>query len=306
MEGPTEVKSTQWIDHTGALRESSSFTSGMVVRGVRVLTEPLPAGVDKVQAKEKKAVVEKACERTGHERASPWHHVTLDVVVSPHMNAADRFPAQQIARELRQQIHHRTAQSPHWRVSNKVVYANPYDKALLTQGEQNLPWRLNVMVALDPNSAPGNPTFAMRWEVSHRMERALFLSQQHWVTLPQAVVAASGLEPVVSAQIQAVVETFHRAMDERLSCLPPQFEAHLDQGKTLRINAGHLSGLRLGDVLLVADRQKIPARILEPGNLDGVTLAEVRSLYAYSAELKTIAGVMPKGAGQWVAVPYTP
>jgi hypothetical protein len=95
-------------------------------------------------------------------------------------------------------------------------------------------------------------------------------------------------------------------MDERLSCLPPQFEAHLDQGKTLRINAGHLSGLRLGDVLLVADRQKIPARILEPGNLDGVTLAEVRSLYAYSAELKTIAGVMPKGAGQWVAVPYTP
>jgi len=162
------------------------------------------------------------------------------------------------------------------------------------------------MVALDPNSAPGNPTFAMRWEASHRMERALFLSQQHWVTLPQAVVAASGLEPVVSAQIQAVVETFHRAMDERLSCLPPQFEAHLDQGKTLRINAGHLSGLRLGDVLLVADRQKIPARILEPGNLDGVTLAEVRSLYAYSAELKTIAGAMPKGAGQWVAVPYTP
>ena len=306
MEGPTEVKSTQWIDHTGALRESSSFTSGMVVRGVRVLTEPFPAGVDKVQAKEKKAVVEKACERTGHERASPWHHVTLDVVVSPHMNAADRFPAQQIAREVRQQIHHRTAQSPHWRVSNKVVYANSYDKALLTQGEQNLPWRLNVMVALDPNSAPGNPTFAMRWEVSHRMERALFLSQQHWVTLPQAVVAASGLEPVVSAQIQAVVETFHRAMDERLSCLPPQFEAHLDQGKTLRINAGHLSGLRLGDVLLVADRQKIPARILEPGNLDGVTLAEVRSLYAYSAELKTIAGVMPKGAAQWVAVPYTP
>ena len=50
----------------------------------------------------------------------------------------------------------------------------------------------------------------------------------------------------------------------------------------------------------------MPARIMEPGNLEGVTLAEVRSVYAYSAELKTIAGVMPKGAAQWVAVPYTP
>lgn len=306
MEGPTEVKSTQWIDHTGALRESSSFTSGMLVRGVRVLTDPVAPGVDKLQAKEKQAVVEKACERTGHERASPWHHVTLDVAVSAHLNPADRFPAQLIARELRQQIHHRTAQSPHWRVSNKVSYANPYDKALLTQGEQNLPWRLNVLVGLDPQSSSANPTFVMRWEVSHRMERAMFLSQQHWVTLPQASVAASGLEPIVSAQIQAVVETFHRAMDERLSCVPPQFEAQLDQSKTLRINAGHLSGLRLGDVLVIADRQKIPARIMEPGNLEGVTLAEVRSLYAYSAELKTIAGVMPKGSAQWVAVPYTP
>ena len=306
MEGPTEVKSTQWIDHTGALRESSSFTSGMLVRGVRVLSDPASPGVEKVQSKDQQAVLEKACERSAHERASPWHHVTLDVVVSPHLNPADRFPAQQIARELRQQIHHRTAQSPHWRVSNKVTYDNTYDKALLTQGEQNLPWRLNVMVGLDPQSTPSNPTFAMRWEVSHRMERALFLTQQHWVTLPQAVVAASGLEPVVSAQIQAVVETFHRAMDARLACLPPQFEARLDQDKTLRINAGHLSGLRLGDVLVIADRQKMPARIMEPGNLEGVTLAEVRSVYAYSAELKTIAGVMPKGAAQWVAVPYTP
>jgi len=83
MEGPTEVKSTQWIDHTGALRESSSFTSGMLVRGVRVLSDPASPGVEKVQSKDQKAVLEKACERSAHERASPWHHVTLDVVVSP-------------------------------------------------------------------------------------------------------------------------------------------------------------------------------------------------------------------------------
>jgi hypothetical protein len=306
MDGPTDVKTTQWIDHTGALRESSSFTSGMLVRGVRVLNEPSPNGAEKVQLKDKQAVVEKNCERSGHERASPWHHVTLDVSISPHLGAAHRFPAQQIARELRQQIHHRTAQSPHWRVSDKVVYANPYDKALLTQGEQNLPWRLNVMVALDPQSNPSNPTYAMRWEVSHRHDRALFVSQQHWVTLPPSGGSVAGLDPLVSAQIQAVVETFHRAMESQLSCVPPQFEAQMDQSKTLRINAGHLSGLRLGDVLVVADRQKIPSRILEPGSLEGVTLAEVRAVYAYSAELKTIAGVAPKGAGQWVAVPYTP
>jgi len=308
MDGPTDVKTTQWIDQTGALRESSSFTSGMLVRGVRVLNEPssLANGAEKVQLKEKQAALEKKCERSGHERASPWHHVSLDVSISPHLGAVHRFAAQQIARELRQQIHHRTAQSAHWRVSDKVVYANPYDKALLTQGEQNLPWRLNVMVALDPQSTPAHPTYAMRWEVSHRQDRALLVNQQHWVTLPPSGGGAAGLDPLVSAQIQAVVETFHRAMETQLSCVPPQFEAQLEQGKVLRINAGHLSGLRLGDVLVVADRQKIPARILEPGSLEGVTLAEVRAVYAYSAELKTIAGVLPKGAAQWVAVPYTP
>ncbi len=306
MDGPTEVKTTQWIDHTGALRESSSFTSGMLVRGVRVLNEPAPSGAEKVQMKDKQAVVAKNCERSGHERASPWHHVTLDVSISPYLGAAHRFPAQQIARELRQQIHHRTAQSAHWRVSDKVVYANPYDKALLTQGEQNLPWRLSVVVALDPQSTPASPTYVTRWEVAHRQDRALFVSQQHWVTLPPSGGSVAGLDPVVSAQIQALVEIFNRAMESQLSCVPPQFEAQLDPSKILRINAGHLSGLRLGDVLVVADRQKIPSRILEPGNLEGVVLAEVLAVYAYSAELKTIAGVAPKGAGQWVAVPYTP
>ena len=37
LEGPTQVTATQWIDAQGALRESSSFRSGMQVRGVRVI-----------------------------------------------------------------------------------------------------------------------------------------------------------------------------------------------------------------------------------------------------------------------------
>ena len=36
MEAPTQVQSTSWIDAQGVLRESSSFKSGMTVRGVRV------------------------------------------------------------------------------------------------------------------------------------------------------------------------------------------------------------------------------------------------------------------------------
>lgn len=37
LQGATQVRSTAWIDGTGALRESSSFRHGMQVRGVRVL-----------------------------------------------------------------------------------------------------------------------------------------------------------------------------------------------------------------------------------------------------------------------------
>jgi len=37
LEGPTQVRSTQWVDGNGALRESNSFVTGMEVRGVRIL-----------------------------------------------------------------------------------------------------------------------------------------------------------------------------------------------------------------------------------------------------------------------------
>jgi len=37
LEGPTKVSATQWIDAQGVLRESSSFHSGVEVRGVRVV-----------------------------------------------------------------------------------------------------------------------------------------------------------------------------------------------------------------------------------------------------------------------------
>jgi len=37
LEGPTQVSSTSFIDESGTLRDSASFTHDMVVRGVRVL-----------------------------------------------------------------------------------------------------------------------------------------------------------------------------------------------------------------------------------------------------------------------------
>ena len=37
LRGATQVRTTAWIDAQGALRESSSFRSGMQVRGVRVM-----------------------------------------------------------------------------------------------------------------------------------------------------------------------------------------------------------------------------------------------------------------------------
>ena len=37
LQGATQVQTTAWIDEKGALRESSSFRTGMQVRGVRVM-----------------------------------------------------------------------------------------------------------------------------------------------------------------------------------------------------------------------------------------------------------------------------
>ena len=111
---------------------------------------------------------------------------------------------------------------------------------------------------------------------------------------------------VMNEQVQALGRLIQRTVEEQLSCIPAQFEVTKWSGQDLSIAAGQINGLRVGDQMLVGDPDVIPARVLDPGSLNKLVLAEIKSVTPYSAQLKQIAGPKLSGPEHWVAVAHRP
>lgn len=311
MSGPTEVRATSWIDAQGVLRDSASFSSGAVVRGVKVLSytqrmdqEPTAALHLQHHASDEVG----ACRLPAHERAQPWHQIQLEISVSSQLPLSLRYAANQLSLLSRQYLRHRSNQGPLWRLSEAYQATSTYEQALLGRGEQHVPWRMALRIEPANVGYAGGATVALRWDVSRRLDRVV-LHQQLQTLSFEAMPPGNTLErlsPVMTEQLQHLLQTFAQTLESKLACIPPQFEVLNLQSDRLRIAGGQTSGLRVGDQLVVADRQKIPARTLEPRALDQLALAEVQSVSGYYAELKQIAGPKLAGVAQWVALAYSP
>jgi hypothetical protein len=311
MSGPTEVRATSWIDGEGVLRDSASFSSGAVVRGVKVVSytqrmdqEPTAA----LHLAHQQAHGMGVCRQLSHERAQPWHQVQMDIAISPQLPVSLRYSAHQLALLTRQYLSHRSQQGPIWRLSDAYQTSSSYEQALLGRGEQYIPWRLQLRIEPVADAQAGSPAMAFRWDVSRRFDRVVL--HQQWQALSFATMPPGNtlerLSPALTEQLQHLLQSFAQTLESKLVCIPPQFEVLNAQAGRLRIAGGQTSGLRVGDQLVLADRHKIPARILEPRALDQLALAEVQSVSGYYAELKQIAGPQLAGTAQWVALAYTP
>lgn len=164
LEGPTKVSSTQWIDAQGVLRESSSFQSGVEVRGVRVIgysTDSQGESSAKLQWQElygngsAKAVadaknVEPGCKLGSGNR--------LQHVVGLQWNISSRFSAEEhnMLEELRGhwvgQLSSTGASAGLWRITPKARSEgrSGYEQALLSSGADDIPWLLDLTVVALP------------------------------------------------------------------------------------------------------------------------------------------------------------
>jgi len=309
LEGPTEVRATAWVDRQGALHDSSSFVSGAVVRGVRVLSYNKPLHQEPIAAlhlDHRQAVGQLSC-RTSHDRAQPWHQMQLDIQLSPQIPIALRQSAHQASGVIREWLRRRSANGALWRVSEPYQATTRYEQALLSRGEQHIPWRLTLR--MEPGQdAYGTATLALRWDVARRLDRVVLhqLQQTLGMETPELSATPQRLTSAMNEQLLFLMQAFAQGLEAKLACIPPQFEVLNLQPNSLRIAGGEASGLRVGDQLILADRHKLPARALEAKALDQLALAEVQSVSGYYAELKQIAGPKLVGAAQWVAVPYSP
>ncbi len=308
LEGPTEVKSTSWIDENGALKESNSFTSGMQVRGVRVLAygrDEQGEGNAKLATDSKNNLKTAACSKTTFaDKLASWHHMTLEFNFAPNMTGSERFRANQVMQDLRRNLLLSGNQSRLVHFGDMTLPNTRYEQVLVGKGEEYIPWRVRVSIGVSSDSLSTAPTFNAHFEVTEKSLPEVFLNYDQKISLdsyPQNTTPRP-LSPVVMEEVQAVSEGFIKTLESKVACAPPQFQVLKIQSDTYRINGGSMSGLKVGDRLVVADKDKIPNRVLEPSALNKMAMTQVTSVSGYYADLKQIAGPPLSGNAQWVAI----
>ena len=312
LEGPTQVRSTQWVDGNGALRESNSFVTGMEVRGVRILAygrdmdhQPSANGMQL----DGKTALTPTCVSPAVDGAV-WHQLNWEVRYASPMPAARRYEAQLIGQQFRQQAFVASHHAKTWRVSERKLPADGYEQLLVGQGEQYVPWVLRVTVAASLDSYVSANIYDVTWELIGRgagQDPAYRGSQQISIDVPRTVgIESKPLPPVVLAQIQAHLQTFQEGMEKVLSCKVPQFQVVRVNGGSVRIAGGAASGIRVGSQMVLADRLKLPLRALEPRALERLAMGEVVAVSDYYAEIKLTATSKFPANAQWVAIPHTP
>ena len=186
LEGPTKVSSTQWIDALGVLRESSSFRSGVEVRGVRVVgytTDNEGEASANLQWQDlngkggTKALVEAkkpapSCKPTvaGHLQ----HLLGLQWNVSGRFSAEEQNMLEEFRGHWLKQLNSTGASTSLWSITPRPRSdgRSAYEQALLGAGLDQLPWLLDLTVVALPRSEESNAGW------THASDRSPMLTEE--------------------------------------------------------------------------------------------------------------------------------
>ena len=329
LQGATQVKTTLWLDDQGQLHDSSSFRSGMEVRGVRVMSYSRDsAGQAKAQldaAAPPKDLARSVADKSARDQTcTPGiagnlrHVIGLTTVFDADTPAGlQRLVRQQIASQWL------TAQDRNWRMLDQAneppilsMGSKPtvYERALTGNGPEQLPWKAELRIGATP--AP-----LMVWEKltgmrPHHMNVSMTLSvtpldgqgpqfqADYQMTLPldRQEWSSTSLAPEGAKQLQAQWAQWSDRMAPWLGCDTVQPKVTDRRAQSLQINAGELAGVRKGDEWLLADPQSFPSRVVDKQS-DTMLLAKVMEVTPHHARLAVVAGPAQAIQMHWRAWP---
>lgn len=311
MKSNTRVSTTAWTDAQGGMRELNRFSSEIKLRELQVQQysrdEHQQPQVELMSAVE--PAVAARCEAP-QAKASIKQVMTLGLDMSPNIAPNQRYLAQQVGFSVRSRILEQATVAKRWRLVTDPVQSGAYNRLSYGHGEEHIQWHMQITMA-PANFAASSaevPAYLVQWQIRAPGQREAWFTKQHTVfgAVAGGVPGQPKIDSDMAQTIHQVTQQMAEQLDERLACDPQALAvAKPAQGGVARVNAGSKAGLRVGDKLMVADDRVLPAHALEPGALDAAVLAEVKSVTAYQAELKQVAGRNQKMQGGWVAWPYT-
>lgn len=311
MKSNTRVSATSWMDSEGALRELNRFSSEIRMRELQVRKysrdnnqEPQ---ADMVGAQQE-AVVPARCDAP-QAKAPLMHVMSVGLDLSPSLAPTQRYAAQQVGRIARTRLLEASAQAQHWRLMTEPVHTRTYDRQMFSHGEEHVQWHLQLTVGAAPLGASTDDlsSLTLMWQVRSNGKSQVWYSAQDVLLIAPApaTVTTPKMDTDTQEAIAQAVARLAQHLDKQLGCEPQSFAVEKNEAGQLTLNAGGKAGLRVGDKLMLADARVLPKHALEAGSLDSAVLAEVKSVTAYQAQLKQVAGRPQKFQGGWVAWPYT-
>ena len=329
IDGPTKVQSTVWIDSKGSLQESSSFRTGMVVRGVKVLSyardeqgQPT-ADISWQPESDKKSVPPSDVAEVSCEPGSLKH------VIGFEMNSGDEWGVDEMsalrtATNLWAQQWARTSTgNVHWkqRLSGPPS-RSAYEKAFFGSSADEMPWRADLtlrplakrttLISKSISSAmstrfssdgPVEPNIHLHFTLTARNQQKPAFEAS--ADIAWRFEAQNWSAPVLSLESQHVlmqqIKTWSTNVHQLLECESVMPEVILASSESLRINAGRLAGLRVGDELLIASGKNFIKKILEPGVVSESVIAKVLTVSDHHAQLQVPAGAKPAVKLGWRA-----
>ena len=332
LEGPTKVQSTVWLDSKGSLQESSSFKTGMQVRGVKVLSygrdsQGQPSADLKWQpeiANSTPLKTEKSC--ASNENAGALQHVIgLSVDLDSDWGIDDTSALRTLKNVLSKQWEIGLTGLAIGRMT--PVAGGPvtaYEKALTGSAEDEMPWHANL--SLQP--APKPPS--VFWPTPSGPMRVPSVSPsvpEDQIQLRLSVRARNQNKPIFEAETQIIWKTdkqnweaprlskesqdlllvqmkkWGHEISQVMACVPVSPEVILVSDNTARINAGSLAGVRVGDELLLTSGPNYIKKILNSGAVSASVLAKVQAVGAHHAQLQFLAGPQKTVLSSWRAWP---
>lgn len=329
LQGATQVKTTLWLDAQGQLHDSSSFRSGMEVRGVRVMSYSRDnAGQAKAQldaTSPPKDLARTLADKSARNNTCTQgaagnlrHVIGLSTVFDVGTPASvERLVREQIASQWL------TAQDRNWRMLDQSN-ASPilsmgsnqtgYEKALTGHGLDQLPWKANLRIGASTvplmglerltGMRPHQMNVTMTLSVSPMDGQGPQFEAAYQMTLPldRQEWSSPSLAPEGADKLQAQWAQWSQRLAPWLGCDTVQPKVTDRRAQSLQINAGELAGVRKGDEWLLADPQSFPSRVVDKKS-DSMLLAKVMEVTPHHARLAVVAGPAQAIQINWRAWP---
>lgn len=323
----SKVINTSWLDAKGQLHESTMVHSSMRVRGIQV-----QAYLDEMQ-KPKIEIALDEKEGLLPECFAKDDHLKRTVRVNPvRMQGHFVTELQPIAAEatdlLKREFSVYFEDSEYWHAKHPVQQASAYQSMVSGLRLDPVRYELEVTVSKglmprgqkpgripesDPVSAffMGSPSaFAEDWVHLKVQLMKVATGELIWtgvsdVRVPVRPVTYTNqaLPDAMAGQIRDDVSGWTALLSDYATCQPVNFQI-TDANGAVRIDGGMTSGLKVGDRLLVIDQARIPDRVLEPGALAELSLAQVVKVEGDSAIIEHAAGAPLLDATGKVALPF--